>query len=129
MKHPREPRQADIVAALNRVNDPCSLAARSPVSIMEMGLVREWSWDNGRLDVTMCVTSISCTMAPHFVNAARDELLAIDGVEHVNIRVDASITWTETMMQRQARERLAARRAEAREIVRPQQWRQGVVTS
>lgn len=119
------PSEAQIEAAFRRVYDPCSVAARTPVDIMAMGLVRDWLWCDGRLEVRMCVTAISCTMAPHFLKAAELELAKLDGVSEVDMHVDYSITWTEDMMEDAARERLARRRAEARSLVRPQQWRTG----
>ena len=123
MRTKPEPARSAIEAALRRVYDPCSIAARAPIDIYEMGLVREWTWAEGRLDVTMCITSISCTMAGHFVEAARDQLQALEGVDVVNINIDTSITWREEMMQGEARERLANQRAEVKQRIRPQQWR------
>ena len=36
-----------IMAALHQVCDPCSIAANAPISIVDMGLVRDWSIDEG----------------------------------------------------------------------------------
>jgi metal-sulfur cluster biosynthetic enzyme len=119
------PSDTHIEDALRQIHDPCSIAARTPVDIMAMGLVRGWFWSNGRLEVKMCVTAISCTMAPHFLKAAESELAKLDGVLEVDVQVDYTITWTEDMMEEAARERLARRRAEAKSLVRPQQWRAG----
>lgn len=120
---PTAPPPEEIEAAFRRVYDPCSIAAKTPVDILAMGLVRGWFWRDGRLEVTMCVTAISCTMAPHFLKAAEGELAKLDGVDEVVMDVDYSITWTEDMMEEDARLRLASRRAEAHSLVRPQQWR------
>lgn len=80
-------------AALSRVYDPCSVAAGRPQSLIDMRLVTGWTYADGVLDVTFCVTFPGCTMAPHFTEAARVELLKIDGVREVRVTVDTSHIW------------------------------------
>ena len=63
-------------AALHQVCDPCSIAAQAPVSIIDMGLVRDWKVDNGELVVRMALTSPSCTMGPHMMRAAEVLLMS-----------------------------------------------------
>jgi metal-sulfur cluster biosynthetic enzyme len=82
-----------IAAALAGVYDPCSVAAGRPISVVDMGLVTGWSLDAGVLSVVFCVTFAGCTMAPHFVAAARAELAQIPGVTAVHTRVDTAHIW------------------------------------
>lgn len=64
-----------------------------------MGLVLGWEFDGpGSLKVDLCVTFAGCTMAPHFVEAARCELLKIEGVERVDLTVDTNFFWTPERM-------------------------------
>ncbi len=75
---------AAVRAALGRVHDPCSVAAGRPKSLIEMGLVLGWELDaSGHLAVRFCVTMPMCTMAPHFTEAAKDELAKIEGVKDI----------------------------------------------
>ncbi|WP_164847417.1 metal-sulfur cluster assembly factor [Sphingobium algorifonticola] len=87
-----------IAAALDRVNDPCSIAAGRPLSVRRMGLVRAWRIEAGVLYVTFAVTFPGCTMAPHFMEAARTELLKIDGISAVETRLDTDYVWTPDVM-------------------------------
>lgn len=128
---PREehdPRFDDqIRAALGRVYDPCSLAANNPLSLIDMGLVRDWRLDaQGNLCVRMCVTAPSCLMAPKFLEAARVELRKIEGIGAVAVDVDPSVFWTPELMSDAGKALEARRHARSRRAapVRPQQWRE-----
>jgi metal-sulfur cluster biosynthetic enzyme len=115
-----------IRAALGRVYDPCSLAVNNPLSLIEMGLVRDWHLDaGGALRVRMCVTSPNCMMAPKFLEASRLELSKIEGLASVHVEVDPTVFWTPELMTDEGRRSTRLRRARSRRAapVRPQQWR------
>jgi metal-sulfur cluster biosynthetic enzyme len=91
---------AEIRAVLGRIHDPCSIAAGRPVSVLDMGLVRGWEWrGEGVLTVTFCVTFAGCTMAPHFAQAAADDLAKLPGIARVETVIDTDYVWTPEMMQ------------------------------
>jgi metal-sulfur cluster biosynthetic enzyme len=116
-----------IEETLHRVYDPCSLAAQNPISLVDMGLVREWTLDEaGHLDVRMCVTSACCTMSPHFVRASEAELAKLEGVTSVTVRVDAAVFWTPDLMSERGKEKLEERRRATieRTGVRPMMWKE-----
>lgn len=118
--------EEQILAALHQVCDPCSIAAHAPISIVDMGLVREWSIDDaGVLSIRMCVTSPSCTMAPNMVQGAEALLRQIEGVKEVRIEVDPTVFWTPAEMTEAGRSKLGFSRdaSMSRTGVRPQQWR------
>jgi metal-sulfur cluster biosynthetic enzyme len=119
--------EARIKEALHRVVDPCSIAARAPVSLIDMGLVVDWSLDEGaNLRVRMCVTSACCTMAPHMVRVAELELSKIPELSSVQVEVDGTVFWTPEMITSRGQAVLNARRemSMAATGVRPQQWRE-----
>lgn len=105
-----------IRSALAQVMDPCSVAAGRPLSLLAMGLVPGWEMQGTTLHIRFGVTFAGCTMAPHFVEAARTLLLAIDGIEAVEAVVDTGFVW--------APDRMAAP-APAMQG-RPQAWRDRV---
>ncbi len=114
-----------IEEVLHRVYDPCSLAQRNPISLVDMGLVLGWDLnEDGHLSVRMCVTSACCTMAPHFTEAARRELERLPEVRSVEVVVDAAFFWTPDRMTTRGKEKLAARRRTAISQVRPMQWKE-----
>jgi len=113
--------------ALHQVCDPCSIAARAPVSILDMGLVRGWTIDeDGNLVVSMALTSPSCTMGPHMMRAAEQLLAAIPGVASARVEVDPTVFWTPAEMTEAGRAVLERRRENslAAAAARPQQWRE-----
>lgn len=119
-----------VTSALQQVCDPCSIAAHAPLSIIEMGLVRDISIDgDGNVRVQMCVTSPSCTMAPNMVQGAETLLRQIEGVTSVVIDVDPGVFWTPADMTPDGRAKLAQSRFTSveRTGVEPQQWRKSVV--
>lgn len=85
---------------LSGVHDPCSVAAGRPMSLLDMGLVLDWTFESGLLTVRFCVTSASCSMAPHFTEAAKQELLKLDGIAAVNIEIDTQHLWLPEQMRR-----------------------------
>ncbi len=89
-----------IRAVLSRIHDPCSIAAGRPVSVLDMGLVRGWALNaEGVLTVTFCVTFAGCTMAPHFAQAAAQDLAKLPGLARVETVIDTDFVWVPELMQ------------------------------
>lgn len=87
-----------ITAALNGVFDPCSVAALRPLGLVDMGLVLGWELRGTAVNVRICLTSGDCLMAPHFIEGARDRLLALDGIDSVEIAIDHDFLWSRDRM-------------------------------
>jgi metal-sulfur cluster biosynthetic enzyme len=116
-----------IEEVLHRIYDPCSLAQQNPISLIDMGLVLGWELgDEGHLEVRMCVTSACCTMAPHFTEAAREQLSKLPEVQSVDVVVDAAFFWTPDRMTARGKEKLAVRRRATIAVtgVKPMQWKE-----
>jgi metal-sulfur cluster biosynthetic enzyme len=95
---------ARIEERLSRVHDPCSVAAGRPTSLIDMGMVLGWALRaDGVLDLRLCVTFAGCTMAPHFVQAAIEQLATLPGVKRVDVRVDTDFEWTPERMRSPSR--------------------------
>ncbi|HXV93730.1 MAG TPA: iron-sulfur cluster assembly protein, partial [Pseudonocardia sp.] len=62
---------AAVEAALGTVCDPCSAAAGAPLSLREMGLVRECAVEDGTVRVSLAVTGPGCTFTGLLVDATR----------------------------------------------------------
>lgn len=121
--------EEQVTSALQQICDPCSIAAHAPLSIIEMGLVRNVLIDSeGNVRVSMCVTSPSCTMAPNMVQGAETLVRQIEGVNSVVIEVDPEVFWTPADMTPNGRAKLAHSRFTSLERtgVEPQQWRKSV---
>lgn len=103
--------EREIATALSAVDDPCSVAAGAPLSLLDMGLVRGWELSpDGDLEVRLDVTTPVCMMAGHFVADAQARLEAIPGLGRVTVRVDPSGDWSPERISPSGRERLDRRR-------------------
>ena len=113
-----------IRAALRAVVDPCSVAAGHPLDVVEMGLVRGWSWQGGLLRVDLCVTGPGCGFVGVIAAAIRTAVAPL-GVT-ADCVLDPTVVWDESMMTGPARASLARRRASVVTDLglRPQMWRE-----
>ncbi len=99
MSAPLSAFDASVVAALDRVYDPCSVAAGRPTGLHAMGLVLGWELREGVLCVDFCATFTGCTLAPHFMSAAQAALAELPGVARVVTRMDSGFLWTPDRMR------------------------------
>jgi metal-sulfur cluster biosynthetic enzyme len=90
--------RAAVDEALARVVDPCSIATGVPISLADMGLIREVEIDGDRVAVTLCLTSPVCLQAGMIVEAVECRVAEVAGVATVVCRVDAAVEWLPTMM-------------------------------
>jgi metal-sulfur cluster biosynthetic enzyme len=92
---------AQVRDVLSRIHDPCSVAAGRPTSLIDMGMVLGWDLaSDGLLTVRFAVTFAGCTMAPHFTQAAADDLARLPGVRRVETKVETDFVWTPERMVR-----------------------------
>lgn len=115
-----------VAAALHRVKDPCSLAAGSPLSVLDMGLIRSWAYDpdSRRMELVMITTSPGCFLSANMIAAMCEEIGTLDVVEGLDVRVGDQV-WFPDMLSPTAQERLAKGREQRlrRSGVRPQAWK------
>lgn len=104
------PSESELLARIQTVPDPCSLAVGVPLSIGEMGLVQGVEYDAGRVTVRMQLTSPMCMMAAYFMREIEQRLLAEAGVTSVHVAFDPALEWRPEHICASARQRLADRR-------------------
>ncbi|WP_409329424.1 iron-sulfur cluster assembly protein [Trujillonella humicola] len=119
-----EDREAAIAAALASVDDPCSIAAQAPMSIGDLGLVRDWRVDGGVVTVTVSPTAPSCVLMGSIAQAIEERVGAVEGVDSVHVELDTHTIWSPELMSDGGRQRLAERRRTSllSVPVRPRQW-------
>jgi metal-sulfur cluster biosynthetic enzyme len=102
-----------VLAALDGVRDPCSIATRHPLGIVELGLLIGLDVaGDGRVRVLLRPTSPSCTLIASILQAAEQQVSAVPGVRSVSVAVDAASEWTPELMTVTGREKLQAARAQ-----------------
>lgn len=118
-----------IVAAMHLVDDPCSIAARAPLNVVELGLVRSWHLDDdGQVHVTISPTAPSCVLIASIAAGIEARVGAVEGVAGVQVHLDTDTVWLPHMMTDEGRTKLERRRTTSlRSVpVRPRQWEESV---
>ena len=81
---PASPTPADVLDALRPIVDP-----DFGTSIVTLGFVKEMHDDGGDVSFSIELTTPACPVKAEFEKAARERVLALDGVENVNVRMTA----------------------------------------
>lgn len=76
--------ESDIMAALNRVNDP-----ELQRSIVELGMVRDLTISDGRVGFTLALTIPECPLRDQLAGDARAAVEALPGVKEVSVSLGA----------------------------------------
>jgi len=84
--------------ALSTVTDP-----ELGFNIVDLGLVYNVQIEGSKVYVEMTLTSMACPAGPHMVEAAREAVLALDGVEEVDVSLTFSPPWGPEMMREELR--------------------------
>lgn len=88
-----------IVAALDEIKDPCSLAAGTPLGLAEMGLVKDVAiGPDGEVAIHLRLTSPFCHMIGFFKVEAIRLVGALPGVSSVELRADNGLDWSPSDM-------------------------------
>lgn len=100
---------------LDEVIDPCSEAAGTGLSIVEMGLVDTIKIEDGSVTVRMQLTKPVCMMVSYFITEIEKRVEPLDGVEDVTVDTKSGL-WSPSMMTDEAREKRTKR---SRDLARP----------
>jgi metal-sulfur cluster biosynthetic enzyme len=83
-----------LLAQLDKVLEPCSIAMGRPQSIRQMGLIEELSVRNGTARVVLCLTDPACINYGRIVRYITDALLELDEVNAVEVSQTTEKLWT-----------------------------------
>jgi metal-sulfur cluster biosynthetic enzyme len=106
-----------VMRALHGVLDPCSVATRRPMSIVDLGLLVDLAvGPEGDVRVVLRATSPSCVLIGSIMEAAETRVGAIPGVASVSIALDVTSDWTPERMTADGAASLEAARRRARSM-------------
>jgi len=90
-----EQKEQSVWNTLKMVYDP-----EIPVSIVDLGLVYDVSLENDgkKVNVKLTLTVPGCMMGPTIAEEARDRVLALKGVEEVNVEIVWEPPWHQSMI-------------------------------
>ncbi len=75
-------KEADVRKALEGVNDP-----ELHKSLVELGMVREVEIDDGRVDVTLALTTLGCPLKEQIVGDVKAAVGGLEGVQSVEVEL------------------------------------------
>jgi len=99
-------RPAAIVDALRSVHDPC--CRERGISVVDMGLVRSVSVDDGEAKVELMLTSGWCPFATQVLSAVKEKAETVDGVDTASVLVTWDEAWTMDRLSESARRKLVS---------------------
>jgi metal-sulfur cluster biosynthetic enzyme len=103
-------RRSQIEAELEAVVDPCSCLTPSPVSILDLGLVREIEVADGAITITLCMTDPMCMYFVDIAGEIETRIAALGWTGTVSVNWDTAADWDPELMRPAARRaRLEAR--------------------
>lgn len=88
----------DILEALHDVIDP-----ELGYNIVDLGLVYGVTVEGGRVQVVMTMTTPGCPATDYIREGTYERLLALEGVEDVDVQVVWSPPWDPSMMSEEAK--------------------------
>ncbi|MEU0482592.1 iron-sulfur cluster assembly protein [Streptosporangium sp. NPDC006013] len=104
----REP-GAVVERRLAEVVDPCSSASVLSMSILQMGLVRDVTLEDGRLLVHLRLTSPSCMMVAYIAREVVERLTGLPGVTSVDVVPDEGLDWDPSLIDPAVRDERSRR--------------------
>ena len=88
-----------IIKEIKKIYDP-----EIPVNIFELGLIYKIEViDNKKVLIEMTLTSPSCPVAESLPNSVKENILRIDGVEDVELKLVWDPPWTKEKMSEAAK--------------------------
>ena len=89
-----------IVSEIKKIYDP-----EIPVNIFELGLIYriEINSDSKRVLIEMTLTSPNCPVAESLPNSVKENILKIDGIEDVDLKLVWDPPWTKDKMSEAAK--------------------------
>jgi metal-sulfur cluster biosynthetic enzyme len=102
--------EEDVLARLHKVVDPCSVATKVPLSIVEMGMVEKVEFISGDVEIALRMTSPLCHALPYFEMEIARVLADLPGINSVRCIFDHGANWQPDNMTTAAQRKLADQR-------------------
>lgn len=89
-----------IIEEIKKIYDP-----EIPVNIYELGLIYKIEFDekNKKADIEMTLTSPNCPVAESLPNNVKENVLKVEGIDEVDLKLVWNPPWTQDMMSEAAK--------------------------
>lgn len=92
------PSREEIIEVLKTCYDP-----EIPVNIWDLGLIYDLRQEDGKVYIRMTLTALGCPIGPILAEEIRTKLLALGGVEDVEVEIVFSPPWTPDRLTEEGR--------------------------
>lgn len=99
-------RLARIERALRTVTDPCMAAAGLPLSVVDLGLVRNIEVDGDHVKLQLTLTEPGCPFSHRILDAVYRSLDRLEGIGTVHVQLTWAPPWTPNDLSPFARHKL-----------------------
>ena len=88
-----------IIAEIKKIYDP-----EIPVNIYELGLIYKIEiQEKNKIIIEMTLTSPNCPVAESLPNSVKENILSIEGIDHVELKLVWDPPWTKDKMSEAAK--------------------------
>ena len=87
-----------VISEIKKICDP-----EIPVNIYELGLIYDITIKDKDVQVKMTLTTPNCPVAESLPNSVKDNILKIDGIEDVDLKLVWDPPWTKDKMSEAAK--------------------------
>ena len=87
-----------IIQEIKKIYDP-----EIPVNIYELGLIYNITIEDKKVDIEMTLTSPNCPVAESLPNMVKENILKVEGVEDVDLKLVWDPPWTKDKMSEAAK--------------------------
>ena len=87
-----------IIEEIRKIYDP-----ELPVNIYELGLIYDIKVDGRKAEIKMTLTTPNCPVAESLPNSVKDNILKVDGIKDVNLKLVWDPPWTKDKMSEAAK--------------------------
>ena len=88
-----------VIAEIKKIYDP-----EIPVNIYELGLIYDIKINNENIvDIKMTLTTPNCPVAESLPNSVKDNIIKIDGISDVDLKLVWDPPWTKDKMSEAAK--------------------------
>ena len=88
-----------VISEIKKIYDP-----EIPVNIYELGLIYKIEIDDDKtVDIEMTLTSPNCPVAESLPNSVKDNILKVDGIKDVNLKLVWDPPWSKDKMSEAAK--------------------------
>jgi metal-sulfur cluster biosynthetic enzyme len=88
------PTREQILDRIGTVPEPCGFLMRTPLSVLEMGLVDAVRIDDGRIEIELVLTDAACVHLSAMSQYIADAVGDLEGVDTVVVVPSSTKMWT-----------------------------------